>query len=58
MIKAGTPLAQLIAVPKDSLELEIKTDIDKEALTINYILMNNTFVRNYAKIKSFFQRNH
>ena len=58
VIKAGTPLAQLIAVPKESLELEIKTGINKEALTINYILMNNTFVRNYAKIKSFFQGNH
>ena len=57
VIKAGTPLAQLIAVPKNSLELEIRTDISKEELTINYILMNNTFVRNYAKIKSYFQGN-
>jgi hypothetical protein len=59
LIKAGTPIAQLILIPKDEIEhrnLNIVTDPKfKEEQRISYLMLRNQFTVNYNKIKEFWK---
>jgi dUTPase len=56
LIKAGTPIAQYILVPKKQMEMEVKS-IGKEANTqdIFDLINHNRFVKNYNEVKKFFR---
>ena len=60
LIKAGTPIAQLILIPKDEIEhrnLNIVTDPKfKEEQRISYLMLRNQFTVNYNKIKEFWKK--
>jgi hypothetical protein len=55
LIKAGTPIAQLILVPKDQIDFEI-IPIPQELEQVNNIVKNNAFIKDYKDIKSFFRQ--
>jgi len=59
LIKAGTPIAQLILIPKDEIEhrnLNIVTDPKfKEDERVSYLMLRQQFTVNYNKIKEFWK---
>jgi hypothetical protein len=55
IIKAGTPIAQLILVPKKQLDFEI-IPVPIELEQVNEVIKNNTFIKDYKDIKSFYNR--
>ena len=59
LIKAGTPIAQLILIPKDEIEhrnLNVITDSKyREDERITYLMLKQHFTVNYNKIKKFWK---
>lgn len=53
LIKAGTPIAQYLLVPKEQMEMEIESSqsTDQELLNLTH---NHRFVRSYSEIKKLF----
>jgi hypothetical protein len=56
LVKAGTPIAQYMLVPKKQIEMEMQS-IGKKANIhdIFHLMNNNTYVKNYNEIKKFFR---
>lgn len=53
LIKAGTPIAQLLLVPKEQIDFEI-IEVPEHLEQVNHIVKNNTFITDYKSIKDFF----
>jgi hypothetical protein len=51
LIKAGTPIAQYILIPKDKYAMEIKTDSKATEHEFFELANNHRFIKNYAEIK-------
>lgn len=56
VIKAGTPIAQYILVPKEKIDFEIKTHGKSDMLLFGKLLNQFRFVRNYSEIKRLVSR--
>lgn len=60
LIKAGTPLAQLILIPKDEIEhrnLNLVTDPKfREEARVGYLMLRQQFTVNYNKVKEFWKK--
>lgn len=54
LIKAGTPIAQYVLIPKDKVDMEIVTHKDTEHKNIHTLLLNNRFITSYGDIKRFY----
>lgn len=54
LIRAGTPIAQLILVPKEEYSFKI-TDVDHKAEKLAELINSNTFIKNYKNIKDFWR---
>lgn len=55
LVKAGTPLAQYILVPKSQYELEIGSDEETTSKALLSLVLSNRFVKNFNEIKNFFK---
>lgn len=51
LIKAGTPIAQYILIPKDKYKMEIKTDGEATEHEFFELANNHRFIKNYAEVK-------
>jgi hypothetical protein len=54
LIKAGTPIAQYILIPKQVYEMEIRTYAEANEHKIFDLINNNRFIKNYAEVKRFY----
>jgi hypothetical protein len=54
LIKAGTPIAQYMLVPKDKYEMEVKTDKQATEHEFFELANNHRFIKNYAEVKRFY----
>ena len=55
LIKAGTPIAQYMLVPKDRFELVQKVAGTSDDIQYFSLVNNNRFVKNYAEVKKLFK---
>jgi hypothetical protein len=51
LIKAGTPIAQYILIPKDKYEMEIKADKKANDHEFFQLVNDHRFIKNYAEVK-------
>ena len=51
LIKAGTPIAQYILIPKDGYDMEIRSLRKANESELFNLLNNNRFIKNYAEVK-------
>lgn len=58
LIKAGTPIAQYILVPKDKYEMEIKTSRQATEHEFFKLLNEHRFIKNYAEVKRIYGENN
>lgn len=54
LIKAGTPIAQYVLVPKENFAMDIFTEGKTSAEHVQDLLMQNKFIRNYGEIRRFY----
>lgn len=54
LIKAGTPIAQYVLVPKEQMEMECRGAEKKDGLWLSYLYDASKFVKNYADVKRLF----
>ena len=54
LIKAGTPIAQLILVPETDVDFEL-SKIDNNEIAVNNILLSNQFITNYNNMKQYWK---
>jgi hypothetical protein len=55
LVKAGTPIAQYLLVPKDSCEFEIQ-DKEVNEITLHQLVTQNRFTSDYRFIKDFWEK--
>jgi hypothetical protein len=54
LIKAGTPIAQYILIPKQTYEMDVRPLKEANEHEIFELLNNNRFIKNYAEVKRFY----
>jgi hypothetical protein len=54
LIKAGTPIAQYVLVPKDQPEIECRDVEKRDGLRLPYLYDASKFVKNYGEVKKLF----
>ena len=54
LIKAGTPIAQYILIPKDSYDMEMRPLKEANEHEVFELLNHNRFIKNYAEVKRFY----
>jgi hypothetical protein len=54
LIKAGTPIAQYILVPKDQMDYECRDAVPEDGLRLSHLYDASKFVKSYGEVKKLF----